>query len=183
MGSSKRAQTKYTALATVVFLGTALAVANAAQDPVGQAFGLTAGPALPFPTSALPPDGASDFLRQNWQVGGKTPQTVDFAPDPAGMDDTVLRVTYEAGSWSQGGANFFVPFGNSTLQTQPKAMLLYYEVFFGENFDFVKGGKLPGLRGGPQTKACSGGREADGSDCFSSRLMWREQGAGEGEQF
>lgn len=42
------------------------------------------------------------------------------------------------------------------------------------------GGKLPGLRGGPDTHGCSGGNETDGTTCFSTRLMWRSGGAGEG---
>ena len=43
---------------------------------------------------------------------------------------------------------------------------------FGPGFDFVKGGKLPGLYGGSTT--CSGG--ADSEDCFSTRFMWRREG-------
>jgi len=48
-------------------------------------------------------------------------------------------------------------------------------VFFPAGFDFVKGGKLPGLYGG--RPGCSGGDPA--LDCFSTRLMWRTNGAGE----
>jgi len=43
------------------------------------------------------------------------------------------------------------------------------------------GGKLPGLRGGPDRTGCSGGNETDGTGCFSTRVMWRADGAGEGE--
>lgn len=39
----------------------------------------------------------------------------------------------------------------------------------------MKGGKLPGLYGGK--KSCTGGDPAN--DCFSTRLMWRENGQGE----
>ena len=52
---------------------------------------------------------------------------------------------------------------------------LDYKVFFPDDFDWVKGGKLPGLYGG-HTR-CSGGNPA--LDCFSTRLMWRAGGAGE----
>lgn len=58
-------------------------------------------------------------------------------------------------------------------------MLLQYEVAFSGAFAFSQGGKLPGLRGGPDPKGCSGGNEADGLSCFSARLMWRTGGAGE----
>lgn len=46
-----------------------------------------------------------------------------------------------------------------------------------------KGGKLPGLRGGPETHGCSGGNATDGTSCFSTRLMWRTSGSGEGMSF
>lgn len=52
---------------------------------------------------------------------------------------------------------------------------LGYSVFFPVDFDFVKGGKLPGLYGG--TRGCSGGNPA--VDCWSTRLMWRSDGKGE----
>lgn len=42
-----------------------------------------------------------------------------------------------------------------------------------------RGGKLPGLRGGPDARGCSGGSASDGERCFSTRLMWRTGGAGE----
>lgn len=48
-----------------------------------------------------------------------------------------------------------------------------YDVMFAEDFDFVKGGKLPGLCGG--TKA-TGGHRSDGYNGFSVRVMWREGG-------
>ena len=46
---------------------------------------------------------------------------------------------------------------------------------FGSEFDFVKGGKLPGLFGGDTS--CSGGAESE--RCFSTRFMWRRDGDGE----
>lgn len=89
-------------------------------------------------------------------------------------------------------------------------MMLSYDVAFDANFAFNKGGKvafnltlssllwnkpclylhhclgwfqLPGMRGGPDDRGCSGGSETDGTTCFSTRLMWRDGGAGEGEKF
>lgn len=53
---------------------------------------------------------------------------------------------------------------------------LAYRVRFAPGFDFVRGGKLPGLFGG---RGNSGGAIPDGRDGFSLRLMWRERGAGE----
>lgn len=45
-----------------------------------------------------------------------------------------------------------------------KTARLEYEVFFPNNFPFVKGGKLPGLAGG-QAGECGGGEHSN--DCWS----------------
>lgn len=54
---------------------------------------------------------------------------------------------------------------------------LAYTVRFSPGFDWVKGGKLPGLCGGPEN--VSGGHPANGTNGFSVRLMWRADGRGE----
>ncbi len=48
-----------------------------------------------------------------------------------------------------------------------------YLIKFSQNFDFVRGGKLPGLAGG---KANAGGERPNGNDGWSARIMWREEG-------
>lgn len=48
-----------------------------------------------------------------------------------------------------------------------KNVTLEYSIFFPTGFDFVKGGKMPGLYGGHT--GCSGGQQSE--DCFSTRLM------------
>lgn len=84
-----------------------------------------------------------------------------------------LRVQFAVGGIGpqQGGAGWRWPFGNK------EAAELRYAVCFSPGFDFVKGGKLPGLCGGP--KNVSGGRPANGTNGFSARLMWRKDGKGE----
>ncbi|KAH7100000.1 hypothetical protein BKA62DRAFT_831308 [Auriculariales sp. MPI-PUGE-AT-0066] len=66
--------------------------------------------------------------------------------------------------------------------SQSDHVLFSYAVYFPADFDFVLGGKLPGPFGGSNDETahgCAGGRQ-DGRDlCWSSRLMWRENGAGE----
>ncbi len=52
-----------------------------------------------------------------------------------------------------------------------------YTVRFGKDFDWVKGGKLPGFCDGAEN--VSGGRPAHGTNGFSARLMWRKEGRGE----
>lgn len=53
---------------------------------------------------------------------------------------------------------------------------LEYRLLFETDFQFVKGGKLPGLCGGPRT--ISGGMECSGYDGWSVRVMWRREGRG-----
>ena len=90
---------------------------------------------------------------------------------------TILQLVYPAhsvnpGSKPEGGADFYA----SPLNLAgARNVTLEYSVFFPADFDWVKGGKLPGLFGGHT--GCSGGASA--RDCFSTRLMWRPQGVGE----
>lgn len=51
-----------------------------------------------------------------------------------------------------------------------KAVRLRYRVKFAEGFDFVRGGKLPGLAGGI---APTGSDQADGTNGWTGRMMWR----------
>ena len=72
----------------------------------------------------------------------------------------------------QGGAEFYAaPIDISNAQS----VTFRYSVFFPVDFDWVLAGKLPGLYGGHT--GCSGGNAA--LDCFGTRLMWRQNGAGE----
>ncbi|WP_462317214.1 polysaccharide lyase [Marinilabilia sp.] len=51
--------------------------------------------------------------------------------------------------------------------------LLQYKIFIPDNFDFVKGGKLPGLGGG---NGNAGGNVPNGHDGWSIRFMFKERG-------
>ena len=84
-----------------------------------------------------------------------------------------LRVNFAVGKIGpeEGGAGWRMPFG------QHETAELRYTLRFSKDFDFVKGGKLPGLCGGPDN--VSGGRRATGTNGFSARLMWRKGGRGE----
>lgn len=92
----------------------------------------------------------------------------DIVKDPSGSSDMVLRVEYPKGSSNpantpQGGIGFYAQ--PIELREEAKLVVLEYKLFFPKGFDFVKGGKLPGLYGGHE--GCSGG--ADASSCFSTR--------------
>lgn len=100
----------------------------------------------------------------------------------------VMKVSYPTGSWSTGDASpggtlFYAypykwdPVASSDPFSQAGATL-EYEVYFPVGFDWVKGGKLPGMSGGKSNgRGCGGGVTPD--ECFSFRIMWRRNGWGE----
>lgn len=101
-----------------------------------------------------------------------------LSPQEAGMGETALRVHYPEGTSApsdngKGGAGFYATIDGLS---QAERACLQYKVRFEPGFDFVKGGKLPGLYGG---EAPSGGDEVTGKTGFSMRFMWREGGQGE----
>ncbi|KZV90604.1 polysaccharide lyase family 14 protein [Exidia glandulosa HHB12029] len=93
----------------------------------------------------------------------------------------MFQLRYPAGSVNpgsdpQGGADFYaVPPSLKSILPAARNVTLEYSVYFPEDFDWVKGGKLPGLYGGHES--CSGGDDAE--SCFSTRMMWRPGGEGE----
>ena len=72
----------------------------------------------------------------------------------------------------EGGLQYNMKFQKASIEPRESAFLRYY-VRFNEDFDFVKGGKLPGLAGG---KGNTGGHKPDGTDGWSARIMWRPDG-------
>ena len=84
-----------------------------------------------------------------------------------------LRVRYPAGGEGpgEGGAQWIVE-----LDEGYEEAYLSYRFKFSPGFDFVRGGKLPGLAGG---SAPSGNAPADGVRGWSGRLMWRTDFRGE----
>lgn len=119
------------------------------------------------------------YLRQTGQWGLQNTSVIN---NSTGRFSKVLRVRYPAGSASPtvsreynkplGGAQFYASLG----MTPRDSLRLSYYVRFSPNFDFVKGGKLPGLFGGAGN---SGGVIPNGADGFSTRFMWRRNGDGE----
>ena len=123
---------------------------------------------------------------QTWQVlSDKDWGWADLArtEEPGGRFETFLRASYPSNSCSptsttdygtpEGGGQFLAVAGLAPTN----ALHLRYYVRFSEGFDFVKGGKLPGLFGG--TNHFSGGAIPDGTNGFSVRYMWRTDGDGE----
>jgi hypothetical protein len=79
-------------------------------------------------------------------------------------------VTYPANQFGpgHGGVQF-----NVSLHGTYQELYLSYRVRFGAGFDFVQGGKLPGLVGGSSPTGCT----TDLVGGFSARNMWRTGGS------
>jgi hypothetical protein len=82
-----------------------------------------------------------------------------------------LEVTYPAGEHrsANSGAQWQLLFDD-----EYEELFVEYRIKFGAGFDFVRGGKLPGLIGGT---ANTGGDRPDGTDGFSARMHWRTDGS------
>jgi len=100
-----------------------------------------------------------------------------FQQQNIAINGSALTVSYPAGSSAPsagapyGGAQICEPFAAGPAMDAT----LNYDVRFPVGFQFVKGGKLPGLYGGVEPFS-GGGHNASG---WSMRLMWRAGGAGE----
>lgn len=81
-----------------------------------------------------------------------------------------LVVTYPQGESNNGKSQWKTDLGGGYDE-----LYLSYRMKFGANFDFVRGGKLPGLAGGA---ANAGGTLPDGTDGWTARMMWRTNGSG-----
>ncbi|KAM3588551.1 hypothetical protein VKS41_000993 [Umbelopsis sp. WA50703] len=171
-----------------------LALLGLAQSQInGTSMNLNTTWRATFPSSNITATSASAKVVSGW--GTPNPNffgdsNVAFIQDPyvnGTNSSEVLQVIYNKGSYTpkssqqvnssgSGGAEFYMqPFGE---QFYDKA-LLTYSLAFDKNFTWVQGGKLPGLFAGPPGAGCSGGSQANGTNCFSMRMMWRTNGEGE----
>ncbi|KAI0717184.1 hypothetical protein C8T65DRAFT_641647 [Cerioporus squamosus] len=157
-------------------------------DPttIASLYSLTTSTSIPFPTATLSNSDAQSFITSGWSLSkGKIQQGAsniafvnDPFPDKPAFTSTE-NVTGPGAVGSEASGMQLYSLWNTSDGSSFQSMLVSYEVAFDENFDFVKGGKLPGLRGGPDPNGCSGGVAANGTNCFSTRLMWRTDAAGE----
>ncbi|ORY89257.1 hypothetical protein BCR35DRAFT_173071 [Leucosporidium creatinivorum] len=124
---------------------------------------------LPFPTSALTTADSMDWIKSNWNWTSGTSEFLNFVVDPFGGGKIVLRVRYPKSSYAHEVAGGVTGFYLDVFDgANPLRALLSYQVAFSTNFDFVKGGKLPGLYGGDHSGGCWGGVNSD--LCFSLRV-------------
>jgi hypothetical protein len=92
-----------------------------------------------------------------------------------------LQVFYPKGAVGpdEGGAQFPIVFQDMQQNEGDglyQELYLRYYVKFKNGFDFQRGGKLPGLMGGSDSWTRSGGDQPDGTNGWTLRLMWRQNG-------
>ncbi|TFK33788.1 hypothetical protein BDQ12DRAFT_707183 [Crucibulum laeve] len=102
----------------------------------------------------------------------------------------VWEAVYPKGSYKPsgpipGGFSFYVggPTAFSEGLKTATEVVMSYRMMLQEGWQWVKGGKLPGVFGGIGDLAygCSGGRQESRCQCFDLRPMWR--GGGDGELY
>lgn len=81
-----------------------------------------------------------------------------------------MRVSFPRGAVGPGpgGALWVLPLGQGYRE-----LYASYRLKFGPGFQFVRGGKLPGLAGGAGN---TGGNRPNGHDGWSGRIMWSQAG-------
>ena len=129
----------------------------------------------------------SDQLNEGWNTPfwhlGFDQGRVMIVPDKSPSHRKVMKVTFPAGAFGSNGATAFlsdVQFGMELPETYDE-LYLSYDIKFADDFDFVLGGKLPGLCGANSdnalTEGCNtGGGIPSGFDGWSARSMWRADG-------
>lgn len=124
---------------------------------------------LGIPTVVLSPTGNTSSLWTNSNPFGLTPIYVEGSPLSKFDTSNVLNIVFPAGKYGPAttGYNFQAKLTSTATKT------LSYDVKFASDYDFVKGGKLPGLAGGV---GVSGGNPANGTNGYSARMMWRTGG-------
>lgn len=113
-------------------------------------------------------------LRSDWE-GIRWSTLNDRASIEEEGGNRFVRVQYPRGGVGngQGGAQWATEFQRFRGRTYDE-MYVSYRLRFRPGFDFVLGGKLPGLMGG---EGNTGGDRPDGTDGWSGRMMWRRMGA------
>ena len=114
----------------------------------------------------LPIPSPNELKQKDWWIKNWTNE------ERSQMTPTALKVTCVPGSYGmKSGTGFHaLPF----LKFPTEHMAYEYSVYFDDDFQWVKGGKLPGIGFGVDDKTASGGEWQ--RDAGSMRVMWREGG-------
>ncbi len=113
----------------------------------------------------------SDWNRPDWENGLSRTEILDVHGDHA------MKFNYPEGSVSpmDGGAQWLSNFGPGHEE-----VYFSFNVMFRPGFEWVLGGKLPGLGGGSNP---AGGKTVEWDDGFSVRIMWNKEEGSEGTCF
>ncbi|EIW80200.1 polysaccharide lyase family 14 protein [Coniophora puteana RWD-64-598 SS2] len=134
--------------------------------------------AFSLPHELVAPPSSPD---PSYPEAGTTP---DGAPAPG----TAWQARYPKGSINprsdrEGGSVFYIagPPDFAKALEESREALISYRVLLDAEWEWVRGGKMPGMYGGEGDLAyhCSGGRQSERCRCFNLRLMWRAHGHGE----
>ncbi|QFR39070.1 hypothetical protein A9Q91_02440 [Candidatus Gracilibacteria bacterium 28_42_T64] len=112
------------------------------------------------------------FIDRTWVVTARSDFTNVWGDENIEqLEKGGLKISYPKGSYKpsadpRGGAGFIYHIGDDY-----KKLKFSYDLEFAPNFDFVKGGKLPGLCGGD----CARGGE-NANNGFSIRFAWKKDG-------
>lgn len=110
----------------------------------------------------------ADWAIPRWEDGVRENRVaVTIGADSYDSNSASLVVSFPEGGagTKNGGAQWILDLPGSYRMVR-----LEYRVMFGAGFDFVRGGKLPGLAGGT---APTGNAPADGFNGWTGRMMWR----------
>ena len=126
-----------------------------------------------FDATALGEYTASAF-RSDWPsvqgVSGLGSGRAEIIGGPSAFSGRSLRLKYPVGTY--GSRNQAIQ-ALMRLPENYEELYVSYRVRFAADFDFVKGGKLPGLTGGA---ANTGGNQPNGRDGWSGRMTWGRGG-------
>jgi hypothetical protein len=145
-------------------LAAVLALAVAAPARAGTLLSLDFADA---PLGPLAPGFPETACNAKWADGLTEGRGVIVGP-PEARRTKSLRVTYLAHKIGPEAAVQFP----CRFEPRDRAYVEYW-VRFGEGFDPVRGGKLPGLCGG---HCNSGGHKPKEGEGFSARIMWKKEG-------
>ncbi|MCF6188918.1 MAG: hypothetical protein L3J51_00400 [Cocleimonas sp.] len=110
-----------------------------------------------------------DWNCPKWHMGNELLTVVD---KPQAFRGHSLRLHFPKGSYSCRNNKHCINW-KPKLGGEFHQVTYSYQLKLPKGFDFVKGGKLPGVAGGT---ANTGGRKPNGKDGWSVRMMWNRHG-------
>lgn len=110
----------------------------------------------------------SDWKNPEWVMGRNLVSVVEGKEAYSGKS---LKLSYPKGKSSCQNAQDCIHW-YTDLDKKVDTLYFGFRIKFNEDFDFVWGGKLPGLAGG---KGNSGGVIPNGKDGWSLRVMWNDE--------